>query len=110
MQWGDQLDFFEQVEKGGGTTPLRDMPKLRDGDHKLYSAFRRLSASRSYSDGFPQAIVISEASGYARDLLGYKTRDKIGQFLDMVQILDSEFLSFKTTKIKEQIAADKAKK
>lgn len=61
-----------------------------------------MSAARSYNDGYPQAIAISEATVYAREVMGITQRDKLAAFMDLVQILDNEFLTYKSKKIKEE--------
>lgn len=78
--------------------PLAEEPRLEDHEIAYFEVFSGLSASRSYSDGGPQPIRISEILAYCQ-LMGVSQLEARQDTLQMVQALDGVWMTHQVEKI-----------
>jgi hypothetical protein len=90
--------------------PLAEEPTLEDHEIGYFEVFSGLSSSRSYADGSPQPIRVSEVLAYCQ-LMGIDRLEQRQDTLQMVQALDGVWMTHQVEKIsrsRSQAAAGNA--
>ncbi|WP_125461484.1 hypothetical protein [Rhizobium sp. TAL182] len=95
LEWGDQLEFLEDIERDTGKRPAalnrRVMPE--QGNALFWKAFQVLSKTRRPSFGGLSDIVLSDIQAYA-DLIGLKDFDLRSQLCRVIIDMDAAFLEW----------------
>lgn len=85
----------QRVEKGFKCVPLDTKPELNWDASSVWEAFWRLNHTRQYKDsGYPMGIQLTEIKAYC-DIFGI---DEPEEFIDLLQILDREFIALSVKK------------
>lgn len=103
------MEFFLTVlrKEGRKLEPLQKMPRVAPREIPFYEAFRHLSFSRSYTEGGPAALTITE-------ILNHPTIAAMGpdwaeDCIDIIQAMDAKFLTNKRDKIAQDLKVAQAK-
>lgn len=95
--------FMEIWEESGVKPPmLLEMPMLTLQEMPFYDAFQALSNSRSYGEGGPDAISMSEMIPYLREVLDTHPQD-LPDSIQVIQKMDIEFCNHHRMRIKEEM-------
>jgi hypothetical protein len=89
LQWGDKLEFLQNIEKSSGETPpaLLNRPILSQFEQPYYIAFQVLSESRRWTPGGPAMIPLSEIYAYFK-IYEIKDLDEREEYLIYINRLD----------------------
>jgi hypothetical protein len=95
LKWGDSLKAFKERARKTGVkpAPLLARPKIKRHDVWYLEAFQSLSAARSNGFSGAEPIAISEIVAYL-NLEGVTDPQERRRFLNLVQLLDSEWMKF----------------
>jgi hypothetical protein len=92
---GDR-EFFERLQDGGVRTPLDDEPELDSEQRWYFQAYGVLSRSRAGGFG-PGPVRLSEIIEYWHFIARIGS---LGDFVEIMQALDSEYLDHQAEKAK----------
>jgi hypothetical protein len=95
LEWGEQLEFLEDIERDTGKRPAAlDRRVTPDPANALFwRAFQILSRARRSSFGGLSDIVLADILAYA-DLIGLKDYDLRSQLCRIIIDMDAAFLEW----------------
>lgn len=89
------LDWLKKLQASGTRVPvLEEMPEVLPHAQFYWQAYQTLSSRRIIIDGKPQPIPISEVLAYTQ-FIGVNDAYGRRDFLRIMLLLDTEYLSFK---------------
>lgn len=95
MEWGDKLEFLQDVERTTGRRPAalarRVLPD--PGNILFWRAFQTLSKARRPAFSGASDIVLTDILAYA-DLIGVRDPDLRSQLCRIIVEMDAAFLNF----------------
>lgn len=98
MEWGDKLDFLEELEESGLTPKaLENRPVMHEWMKEYTTGFSILSSTRQYGMG-PNPIQLSEILAYLK-LYGAEDMEA---FIENILLMDASFLSVKAQKAERE--------
>lgn len=97
--------------KRSGIKPpaLENQPEIAGHLLVYYDLYNRLKHYRTWSDGLPNPIMLSDIQDYAKRYGYDSTIDDLERFEDMIQACDQSFISYHVEQRAKEVAAAKAK-
>lgn len=98
VDWGDSLEFLEEVANAGGDPPaLRNRPDKDPWMQEYLTAFSILNQTRSYGMG-PNPITLTELLAYIKV---YEPLDQV-QFIGYILLMDATYLGAKSKRAERE--------
>lgn len=90
MRFGDRVEYFEELEKKGQRTPLRDLPSVCKEHEIVWETFEALNLRRPQALG-PGPIPVNDIVAYVA-LRGVIDPESQLWFVDVIGRMDAAFL------------------